>query len=98
MDVEYGKDFDESEYASALAELVINSKPIINNLTIIAGENKGAGEQIVRLIESRIQTVRSSFFSLAHFVLMVFFFFVLLQPIRWELDKFYQRCISLTPL
>eukprot|EP01102_Stenamoeba_stenopodia_P020366 TRINITY_DN788_c0_g5_i1.p1 TRINITY_DN788_c0_g5~~TRINITY_DN788_c0_g5_i1.p1 ORF type:complete len:694 (-),score=137.34 TRINITY_DN788_c0_g5_i1:31-2112(-) len=57
MGTEYVKDFDESEYASALAELVINSKPIINNLTIIAGENKEAGYQIVRLIESRIQSV-----------------------------------------
>ena len=45
------------EYASELLDLTFNSKPIINNLTIIAGENIPAGSEIVRIIEDRILKV-----------------------------------------
>jgi pre-mRNA cleavage complex 2 protein Pcf11 len=46
-----------SEYESELEELTFNSKPIINNLTIIAEENIHAAEDLVKVIESRIYKV-----------------------------------------
>ena len=45
------------EYASSLTDLTFNSKPIINSLTIIAGENSQAAEIIVDAIEDRIRSV-----------------------------------------
>ena len=52
-----GEEFEE--YASALSELVINSKPIINSLTILAGEIAGQDESraasIAELIREHIR-------------------------------------------
>lgn len=45
------------EYSEFLVDLTFNSKPIIDNLTAIAAENKHAAAAIVRAIESRIATV-----------------------------------------
>ncbi len=57
-----GGQADKSEFASdynnELMELTFNSKPIINNLTILAGENSSASEDIVKVIESRIAKVQ----------------------------------------
>jgi len=57
-----------SEYASNIQELVNNSKPIINTLTMVAGENIHAARQIVNVITNRI--IEVSFF---------FFFFIFNQ-------------------
>ena len=47
------------DYARELEELTFNSKPIINTLTMIAGENLEAFSEIVGLIEARIKYVRN---------------------------------------
>ena len=46
------------DYASSLEELTFNSKPLINSLTMIAGENIASGRCIVKAIENRLKKVR----------------------------------------
>ncbi|KAI3652443.1 hypothetical protein MP228_002768 [Amoeboaphelidium protococcarum] len=45
------------DYALSLQDLNYNSKPIITSLTLIAEENEWAAEQIVQVIEQRLQSV-----------------------------------------
>jgi hypothetical protein len=45
------------EYREGLRELTFNSKPIINNLTIIAGENVGLCRDIAPAIVDRMRQV-----------------------------------------
>ncbi len=45
-------------YASELADLTFNSKPIINTLTMLASENVNAASSVAAAIENHLLTVR----------------------------------------
>ena len=47
-----------TDYTNALSDLTFNSKPLINTLTIIAGENKLRNKVIVRAIQDEMIKVR----------------------------------------
>lgn len=52
----------EKEYLSSLSDLNVNSKPLINMLTILAEENIEHGKVIVDAIEKHITKVTNIFF------------------------------------
>lgn len=54
----------EKEYLSSLSDLNVNSKPLINMLTILAEENIEHGQVIVDAIEKHITKVTKHFFFL----------------------------------
>lgn len=45
------------EYTASLQELMFNSKPQINALTIVADENRKHATQIIRTVETRLSQV-----------------------------------------
>lgn len=51
-----------AEYESSLGDLTVNSKPLINVLTMLAEENIAIAPLIVKAIENHIQTVIYSFY------------------------------------
>jgi hypothetical protein len=53
---------DYQDFKVALNDLKMNSKPLINFLTILAEEKMHNAPQIVRAIEERIIEVRIKFF------------------------------------
>lgn len=58
------------EYLSSLEDLTFNSKPHINNLTILAEENLKYSPEIVKLIEAQISKV----FKISFFLFLFYFF------------------------
>jgi pre-mRNA cleavage complex 2 protein Pcf11 len=68
---------DVEEYACALSELTVNSKPIISSLTILAQEigahNASAAASIATLVEKHIRTVRKLKHLPPYFVALAFF-------------------------
>lgn len=49
----------KAEYASSLADLKFNSKPLINVLTMLADENSPNAEVIVEAIETHLAKVNN---------------------------------------
>ena len=66
MDSSRGKEV-ESEYLSSLMDLNVNSKPLINMLTMLAEDNMDFASVIVHAIEKHITQVVSLEFLCFHF-------------------------------
>ena len=58
----------EEEYLSSLVDLNVNSKPLINMLTILADENIEHASVIVHAVEQHLVKVK--------FMFMLFFFYL----------------------
>lgn len=67
-------------YLSSLVDLNVNSKPLINMLTMVAEENIGHGQIIVNAVEQRIAKVLNNFIHL-------FFFFFFCSSFKLICDR-----------
>uniref|UniRef100_A0A182JNF3 CID domain-containing protein n=1 Tax=Anopheles christyi TaxID=43041 RepID=A0A182JNF3_9DIPT len=56
----------EKEYLSSLADLNVNSKPLINMLTILAEENLEYAQIIVHAVEKHLAKVKQFMSILTH--------------------------------
>jgi len=52
------------DFKSSLEDLTLNSKPLINMLTMLAEENAQYAEKIVQVIEDHIKQVKNCDFAL----------------------------------
>lgn len=69
----------EKEYLSSLADLNVNSKPLINMLTILAEENVEYAPVIVKSVENHLAQVKQ-FMSIFQSMLHIFVH-------RFEVDR-----------
>lgn len=60
------------EYAESLEVLTINSKPLINDLTIAADRYKPLAARIIEMIESRLFEVSTAFLFIFHLFLYAY--------------------------
>jgi len=74
---------DYQDFKTALNDLKMNSKPLINFLTILAEEKMHNAPQIVRAIEERIVEVRIKF----HFLFLIINFSCIF--FRLKVNTFY---------
>lgn len=58
----------EEEYLSSLMDLNVNSKPLINMLTMLAEENIGNAHVIVRAVEKHLAKVFNYFNELLQLI------------------------------
>ena len=62
------QDVIAEEYMSSLADLTVNSKPLINMLTMLAEENVESAPVIVKVIEKHLSQVLNLTFKFSFYI------------------------------
>lgn len=70
----------EEEYSNALADLNVNSKPLINMLTMLADENSAYAPIIVQCIERQLHKVFKLYNSNEYFKVIIEGYLPLYDP------------------